>query len=340
MDEMFTNSGLWKHFHWRVLLRWDVLGWILAMLPSAAAILLVFDQYLGANICFMVTAAFLFAKVVHLALTATDPVWHRLVFTFLLFGIIGVGIVETVKGVNRWALKYKVEPTAGVAKPALDKAATVESTALSPAGFITFLGQVINGYAPVMQENQTETPLDDVHLSIFSSVPKSAAPKTDDEWGSGTVVWSKEIEIGTCRARLTTGLQERLPIAGQKYLFFNILMLTRLQTYRETIQLTRESEDQYKAYVRFYGPRVEPLYERTLNLRIVSTAARQQPAAQPEVEMYFVNPKNVEWRIKNKSSSLVIQNVLYWFVLLNIDQARRAGGTQEAATASLPLAFL
>jgi len=42
-------------------------------------------------------------------------------------------------------------------------------------------------------------------------------------------------------------------------------------------------------------------------------------AREPEVEMYFVNPKNVEWRIKNNSSSLVVQNALYWFFLINID---------------------
>jgi hypothetical protein len=34
--------------------------------------------------------------------------------------------------------------------------------------------------------------------------------------------------------------------------------------------------------------------------------------------MYFVNPANVEWRIKNRAG--LVQNVWYWFVLIDIDQ--------------------
>ena len=107
MPENAETGGLWKrHFHWSVLLRWEVLGWIVGSLLAAAALLLVFDQYLGANVCFMLTAALMLAKVVHIAATASDPAWHRVLFTFLLFGVIGVGIVETVKGINRWAVKH------------------------------------------------------------------------------------------------------------------------------------------------------------------------------------------------------------------------------------------
>jgi hypothetical protein len=40
---------------------------------------------------------------------------------------------------------------------------------------------------------------------------------------------------------------------------------------------------------------------------------------EPEVEMYFVTPQNVEWRVRNNSSRAV-QNVLYWFFLVDIDQ--------------------
>jgi hypothetical protein len=282
-DPTTNEGGLWRrHFHWSVLLKWEVLGWIIAALPTVAGILLVFDQYVGANICFMVTAAFLFAKIVHVAAIASDPAWHRIVFVFVLSGIVGVAIVETVRGVNRWALKHKVETAtteqppkrpqqSGSIEPAKP---SPEAALLAPAGFITFIGQIIDGYAPMMQENQTENPLDDVHLSIFSAVPKSRAPKTDDEWGSGTVVWEKEIEIGTCRARLTTGLQERFPIAGQKHLFCHILMLTRLQTYRETIKLTKISDKEYSAQLDFYGGGANPLYTRHMKLGIMNTQDR------------------------------------------------------------------
>lgn len=45
---------------------------------------------------------------------------------------------------------------------------------------------------------------------------------------------------------------------------------------------------------------------------------------EPEVEMYFVNPQNVEWRVRNNSSG-VVQNALYWFVLMDIDQPSLGG---------------
>ncbi len=72
-------DNLWKrHFHWKVLLRWDVLGWILAVLPSIGAILIVFDQYSLANVCFIGTAVFIFAKVSHVAIESDDRWWQRM----------------------------------------------------------------------------------------------------------------------------------------------------------------------------------------------------------------------------------------------------------------------
>jgi hypothetical protein len=95
--------GLWKeHFHWRILLDWAVLAWTLPTILAFAGLFLVFDQYWGANVCFMIFAVFVLAKVAYIAITVPDSSWHRLLFTFILFGVIGVGIVEAVKGVNRW----------------------------------------------------------------------------------------------------------------------------------------------------------------------------------------------------------------------------------------------
>lgn len=107
MPKNADRGGLWKrHFHWSVLLRWEVLGWIVGSLLAAAALFLVFDRYVGANMCFMLTAALILAKVVHVAATASDPAWHRVIFTFLLFGVIGVGLVESIRGVNGWAMRH------------------------------------------------------------------------------------------------------------------------------------------------------------------------------------------------------------------------------------------
>jgi hypothetical protein len=134
----------------------------------------------------------------------------------------------------------------------------------------------------MMQENQTDTPLDDVHLSIIESVPKSAEPNTENEWGSGTVVWQEEIDIGTCRARLTTGLLERFPIAGQKRLFFHIFMMTRFQSYRETMKLTRTSEQEYSAELDFYAGDAKPLYTRNMKLGITTLKAPHIAGTPPD----------------------------------------------------------
>jgi len=88
--------GLWEaHFHWRVLLQWVVLGWILPTLLAVGGIVLFFDKYTLANICFVLCAMFLFAKVAHASITSDDLWWKRMIFTFILFGAVGVGIVET-----------------------------------------------------------------------------------------------------------------------------------------------------------------------------------------------------------------------------------------------------
>jgi hypothetical protein len=84
----------------------------LAILPSIAAILLVFDQYMGANVCFAVTALFILAKIAHVAIVSRDAPLSRFLFVFLLFGIVGVGLVETVRGVNNWKKSKEPPPVA------------------------------------------------------------------------------------------------------------------------------------------------------------------------------------------------------------------------------------
>jgi hypothetical protein len=96
--------GLWKeYFHWSVLLRWDVLGWIIPALLAVGGLVLIFDQFAAANVCFMLTTIFIFAKVSQLAVESHSSTIDRLLFTFVLFGLFGIGIAETVRGVNHWA---------------------------------------------------------------------------------------------------------------------------------------------------------------------------------------------------------------------------------------------
>lgn len=53
--------------------------------------------------CFIITSIFIFGKIAHIAITAPDPIWQRMIFTFLLFGLLGIAIIETVRGVNNYA---------------------------------------------------------------------------------------------------------------------------------------------------------------------------------------------------------------------------------------------
>jgi hypothetical protein len=108
---------LWReHFHWSVLLNWVVLAVTIPIILAVAAILLVFDQYGLANRCFVITALFIFAKIIQVAVISQDAAWQRLLFTFLLFGVFGIAIVETVRGVNKWAAK-RSKPTQESSQP-------------------------------------------------------------------------------------------------------------------------------------------------------------------------------------------------------------------------------
>jgi hypothetical protein len=64
---------------------------------------LFFDQYAAANACFMLTTIFIFAKITQLTVESHSSTVDRLLFTFVLFGIFGICIVESIRGVNRWA---------------------------------------------------------------------------------------------------------------------------------------------------------------------------------------------------------------------------------------------
>jgi hypothetical protein len=109
--------GLWKqHFHWTVLLDWVVLAVTVPTILAVAGLLLFFDQYGGANVCFVIASLFVFAKIAHVASVSRDSTAGRLFFTFVLFGLIGIVIVETVRGVNHWAAKKVAAENAATEK--------------------------------------------------------------------------------------------------------------------------------------------------------------------------------------------------------------------------------
>ena len=94
-------------------------------------------------------------------------------------------------------------------------------------------------------------------------------------------MWQKEIDIGTCRARLTTGLPERFPISGHKFLWFSIFMMTRFRSYRETIKLTKTSDKEYAADLNFYGDEIKAIFTRDMKLPIMSLKNRHPAVLKP-----------------------------------------------------------
>jgi hypothetical protein len=168
--------GLWKeHFHWSVLLRWDVLEWILAAVWTAAGIMLFFDQYWGANVCFMLSAVIIFSKIGQIAIMSADPWWHRLLFSFLLFGIFGMGIVETVRGVNRWA-ESKREPK-GQSYAALNLPTPKEEAPKAPLGGL----EAPSSTRPSNERNLASSNAKTRNLGpeslVTNTSPKSETPK-------------------------------------------------------------------------------------------------------------------------------------------------------------------
>ncbi len=127
------GDGLWsRHFHWRVLLAWGVLSWILGSLLAVAGLLFAADQFLGVNICFTATAVFILAKVAQLAITSVDAPSHRMVFTFVMFGLVGLAIVETVRGVNSWRRSHEPPPDAVLSAPSLKVDAYIQPGSSNP----------------------------------------------------------------------------------------------------------------------------------------------------------------------------------------------------------------
>ncbi len=138
-----------------------------------------------------------------------------------------------------------------------------------PAGFITFFGQVVNGMAPMVQVNQTAVPLDDVELEITESFPK------DGNWDEPSALgWQTRMKIGTVRASLVKSLDESFPVQGDKYIRYDIFMLTRLQSYREVITMVRNEENRYEAELTFYRA-AKPVYSEHTALAMVNDRPRQ-----------------------------------------------------------------
>ena len=83
----------------QTLLSWEVLGWSLAALLGAGSIALSIDQYLTANLCFVMFCLLCFAKIFSIGVHSTHTM-SAVVISFVLYGFVGVGLTLTVRAVN------------------------------------------------------------------------------------------------------------------------------------------------------------------------------------------------------------------------------------------------
>jgi hypothetical protein len=97
--QRFTSMRIWREgFSLKALLRWDFIGYMaaagLAMLGLQA--ISEVQSLTLAEVCFIVAGLLLLFKVAWFAIAGNYPFWERAIYTFVLFGLIGIVIVELV----------------------------------------------------------------------------------------------------------------------------------------------------------------------------------------------------------------------------------------------------
>jgi|ERR1700730_8560351 len=101
--------------------------------------------------------------------------------------------------------------------------------------YLELFGMVIGGTVPGMVVNDTPEPMDEVRMDVMQLQDKPPSD-LDPNPNSKLVGWQKRLEIGTCRARLSDGLNERFPIGDHDHLSYSIWISSRYWTFRETIE--------------------------------------------------------------------------------------------------------
>ena len=115
--------GIWAdHLHPKVWLEWEVLGWIIGTVFAIGGIVLVFDQYLIANVCFGIVTVLICVKVCQIAiLSKTEKLASRALFVLFICSLTIFALTETVGGVNRYKSRKKLEVTRPVSEPVTEK---------------------------------------------------------------------------------------------------------------------------------------------------------------------------------------------------------------------------
>ena len=111
-----------------------------------------------------------------------------------------------------------------------------------PVCYLVLDAQVLNGFASGLKVNPTNKPTDNVEIQIVEvayGVPDNT---------STPLLWEKNIDCGTCRARMMEGISTtRFPIDGDR-VQFEIFIPTREETFRENISFIKHSAGEYSEH--------------------------------------------------------------------------------------------
>lgn len=106
------GMGIWAdYFHPRVILRMDVLGWTISAFWAIGGLVLFFDQFTWAAICFGASGALILARIIVQAVKYTGTRWPRFIFAVVVGGAIAGITVGAVIGTVRHGWKKQAQPT-------------------------------------------------------------------------------------------------------------------------------------------------------------------------------------------------------------------------------------
>jgi hypothetical protein len=94
------SMDIWREvFKLEFIVGWNFIGFVIAAGLSMLGLEAIFHvQSLSyAEVFFIVAAILLLVKFAWIAITRDFPFWERAIFAFVLFGLVGVGIIEVIR---------------------------------------------------------------------------------------------------------------------------------------------------------------------------------------------------------------------------------------------------
>jgi hypothetical protein len=228
----------------------EILGVVASFLALTMITILV-DRYLGDKTAMAVLVACLavlcWVNWTWLTTQLRQAQEHRI--TFIVVCTLAFAVIGTLTGV------IVTQHAPGVSN----------SQSVQPACYLFPNSQVIDGQLVLMIANQTKIPVDDLDVDITVLYSDNATTEPS------AVEWADHLKWGTCKALLTTQFSvpnKEFRVSGHTRYAIWFSMTTRAEgTFRETIDVIRETGTQFRAETRFYkGTDAKPSYSESITL--------------------------------------------------------------------------